>query len=134
MTDSTEGSRARTLVRGCQERGRGEASRNHWKAHSSQFNTTLDNILVLGLIVLIRTFLSFSLESRTRACNRGAGQASPGTREPQGLLAAPLGACRLWRRPPNRGAHVVTSAGCLGMTGQAACVAVGGTRGRAAAA
>ncbi len=56
---------------------------------------TLDNVLVLGLIVLIRTFLSFSLETEIegvlpwrRAMTTGAGQvtnaASAATRPPAG--------------------------------------------------
>ena len=34
---------------------------------------TLDNVLVLGLIVLIRTFLSFSLEMKLKALCHGGG-------------------------------------------------------------
>jgi uncharacterized membrane protein len=34
---------------------------------------TLNNVLQLGLIVVIRTFLSFSLETESRAFRRGGG-------------------------------------------------------------
>jgi uncharacterized membrane protein len=44
---------------------------------------TLDNVLSLGLIVLIRTFLSFSLEAEISGIppwRRGSAQPKPGTR------------------------------------------------------
>jgi hypothetical protein len=54
---------------------------------------SLENVTVLGLIVLIRTFLSFSLEveidgrwpwRRSLAVRSGLSAASPGTSEPGG--------------------------------------------------
>jgi uncharacterized membrane protein len=52
---------------------------------------TLDNVLVLGLIVLIRTFLSFSLEIEIegvppwrRGAARSAGTAGPSAETPPG--------------------------------------------------
>jgi uncharacterized membrane protein len=60
---------------------------------------TLDNVLVLGLIVVIRTFLSFSLETEIegvapwrRALSSGAAtirRASASAREPDGEITSP---------------------------------------------
>jgi uncharacterized membrane protein len=51
---------------------------------------TLDNVLVLGLIVVIRTFLSFSLETEIEGSRRGGGPWSAARERSAGVSATAL--------------------------------------------